>query len=271
MKSRLTITLPDTLLQQIDGLVDKETIRNRSHAIEHLIRKSLSPQVSCVMILAGGKREHAIHPLLQEINGEKLLHILLKHVQIYGIKQVIFCLPDGFKKIEEICGDGKKLGVQISYSYEKKPLGTAGALKKAAHHLKTENPFLVIHADVLTDIKLDEVFDFHLKESATATIVVKPKVDAHEYGQVYIQGNRITTFSESSATSGISIINTGLYILNPSVFDSIPTGKESFLEADLFPALAKKNQLRAYFFQGIWHNVSSKKNFDEARLSWSKR
>lgn len=271
MKSRLTITLPDSLLTQIDDLVDKQTIRNRSHAIEHLVRQSLTPQITTAMILAGGGKHPEKNPLLTEIDGEVLVGLLLKQLNQYGIKHCIICLQKNDSEIRKFAGDGKLFGVTIEYSYESTPLGTAGALKKAEPLLQNDGPFLVIHGDVLTDIKLDAVFDFHLQEGAQATMIVKPKLGTKQFGQVSIQGNRITTFSETGTDSGISIINTGVYVLNKEVLQLIPEKKNTFLETDIFPLLAKKDQLRAYFFQGFWYDISKPGQYQEAVSNWSKR
>lgn len=268
MKSRLTITLPDNLLTQVDDLVDKQTIRNRSHAIEHLIRQSLSPQVTTALILAGGKKNTGQNPLLKPINGEVLLVQMVKHLNQYGIKRVVLCVNKNDTELEDFCNDGKQLGVSVEYSYEKNSLGTAGALKQAEKFLKNDNPFLVIHGDILTDIKLDEVFAFHLQEATQATVIVKPKLGKKQYGQVFIQGNRVTTFSETGEDSGISLINTGVYVLNKDVLQLIPAKKLSFLENDIFPHLAKKNQLRAYFFQGLWYDISTTAQYTEAVSDW---
>jgi mannose-1-phosphate guanylyltransferase len=102
-------------------------------------------------------------------------------------------------------------------------------------------------------------------------MIVKPKLSTKLYGQVSIQGNRITTFAEAGTESGISFINTGVYVLNWEVLQTIPSKKSTFLESDIFPTLAKKNQLRAYFFQGLWYDVSTPEQHDEAVSNWSKR
>lgn len=267
MKSRLTITLPDTLLTQVDDLVDKQTIRNRSHAIEHLIRLSLSPKISTAVILAGGKKELAEHPLLKQINGETLLLQMIQHLEQYGIKHFVICTAHSNTALVTYL-KSISLNVSVDFSYEKSPLGTAGALKQAEKYLQNDNPFLVIHGDILTDIKLDEVFDFHLEESTQATVIVKPKLAMKEYGQVFIQGNRVTTFSETGTDSGISLINTGVYVLSKEVLGLISAQKPSFLETDIFPHLAKKNQLRAYFFQGLWYDISTPAQYQAAVSDW---
>ena len=271
MKSRLTITLPENLLKQIDQLVDKQVIRNRSHAIEDLIRQSLSTQVSTAIILAGGKHHGLDHSLRRSVSGAPLLSHILHHLYQYGIKRTIICLHKDDASIEEEFGTGATLGMKIEYSYETKSLGTAGALKNAEKLLPNDDPFLVIHGDVLTDINLDELCNFHLEEGSKATMVVKPKLGTREYGQVVIQGNRITTFSETGSDSGISVINTGVYILDPEALKVIHLDKVSNLEADIFPALAKKNQLRAYFFQGFWYDISTEARYTEAVTAWNNR
>lgn len=271
MKSRLTITLPENLLQQVDNIVDKQTIRNRSHAIEHLIRQSLSTQVTTAIILAGGKHHGLDHSLRRQVSGAPLFSHLLQHLYQYGIKRTIICLHKDDQSLEAEFGGAAAMGMKLEYSYEAQPLGTAGALKNAQKLLTNEDPFLVIHGDILTDIHLDELCKFHLEEGSKATMVVKPKLGTREYGQVYIQGNRITTFSETGTESGISVINTGVYILNPEVLQMITVGKKTNLEEDIFPVLAKKNQLRAYFYQGFWYDISSEEQYTEAIAAWDER
>lgn len=268
MKSRLTITLPETLLKYVDQLVDKQTIRNRSHAIEHLIRQSLSPQVQTAIILAGGKYSGAEHPLMKLIGEQTLLHQISHHLIQSGIKHFIFCLKKSdttlAKSAQEVIGSA----ATVQFSYEEQPLGTAGALKKAQSLLPNEYPFLVLHSDILTDMRIEDICAFHLEQSSKVTMVVQPKLGEKQYGQVFIQGNRITTFSKTGADSGISVINTGVYVINPEVLSLIPAGKRTDLESDIFPQLAKKNQLRAFFFQGLWFDISTDSQYKEACLSW---
>lgn len=271
MKSRLTITLPENLLKQVDQIVDKQTIRNRSHAIEHLIRQSLSTQVSTALILAGGKHHGLDHSLRRTVSDQPLFSYILQHLYQFGIKRTIVCLHEDDKSLEAEFGTGAAIGMKLEYSYEKSPLGTAGALKNAEKLLSNEDPFLVIHGDILTDIHLDELCKFHLEEGSKVTMVVKPKLGTQEYGQVVIQGNRITTFSETGSDSGISVINTGVYILNPEVLQMIKVGEKSNLETDIFPLLAKRNHLRAYFFQGFWYDISTERLYDEAVSVWNNR
>lgn len=269
MKTRLTITLPPDLLKTIDSLVDKKTIRNRSHAIEHLVRQSIGAQITTAVILAGGTGTDAKNPLLKKIGDSFLFFHQVEHLKKYGIKTIVVCLHTSDKKLSTILGDGTGQGVNIEYSFEDTKLGTAGTLKKASTLLKTESAVVVIHGDVLTTIALDELIEFHLEEEAAVTLAVKPKLGKRELGQVYLQGNRVTTFAKNGIDSEISIINTGVYIISYEVINSITSQAPLFLEADVFPKLAEENKLRAFIFQGIWYDISTEDQYLQAQKKWS--
>ncbi|MDQ5950932.1 MAG: mannose-phosphate guanylyltransferase / phosphomannomutase [Patescibacteria group bacterium] len=267
MKTRLTITLPPDLLKTIDAFVDKKTIRNRSHAIEHLVRASISSQINTAVILAGGNKKSKQNPLLKKIDDKELFIHQVSHLKQYGIKTVIVCLNESDKYIETIFGDGKDLGVRILYSFESITLGTAGTLKKASKLWSNQSAIVVLHGDVLTTIALDELIAFHQSEEADITLAVKPRIGKRELGQVYLQGSRVTSFTKNSVESEISIINTGVYIISPSVLETLSTKTATYLETDVFPKLADDNKLRAFIFQGIWYDIST----DEQHLLAQKR
>ncbi len=268
-KSRLTITLPTELLKRVDRLVDGNEVRNRSHAIETLIRKSLKPTVTTAVIIAGGRDKRAEVPLLKKIAKRPLLSIALENLKNYGIAEVIICAGFYEEQIKQVVGDGSGLGVAITYVPEPKPLGTGGAIKKAEAHLQG-NPFLVIHGDVLSDINLRDFINFHLREDTLVTLGVKPRMSEENYGQAFLQGNKIIKFMEKGASEGISIVNTGIYIVKPKVLEMIPAGKRTSMEADIFPKLVEMGELSAFVFQGLWYNVSKQQDHKEASERWRK-
>jgi len=264
---RLTVTLPKELLDKIDALVDGFHVRNRSHAVERLVASSLKPSLETAVILAGGKLNKNKTPL-KKINDQYLLSLMLEELKQYGIKKVIFCAG------EELCdevflrfGDGQTLGIELVYSKENEALGTAGALK-FAHHLLPKMPFLVVHGDVLTKINLHDFMEFHIREAGLATIAVKPRLSERSFGRVLLQGNKITDFLSTGGSAGISIVNTGLYVIDDKVLGLIKPNNRVFLETDIFPKLAKKGLLNAFIFQGLWYDVSSKETTLQASKEW---
>lgn len=265
-KSRLTITLSKDILDRVDGLVDHKSIRNRSHAIEHLLSQSLTPTVKSAVILTGGK--HALQqPLLKTIGRGTLCTVIVNHLKKFGIKHLVICPGRSADYLQAKYQTGQTLGVTIDYSLEPRPLGTAGAIKQAQQYLDN-NPFLVIHGDILTTLNLQDFIDFHFHENTLATIAVKPRLGEKKYGQVFMQGNKISRFLDTSNDRGISIINTGLYVLKPQMLDNIQPNTTTTLETDIFPKLAESGELSAFIFQGLWYNISTQAQYQEAVKRW---
>ncbi|MGB3563269.1 MAG: sugar phosphate nucleotidyltransferase [Thermoanaerobaculia bacterium] len=269
-KSRLTITLPPDLVQRLDRMIDHQTVRNRSHAIELLIRQGLMPEVTTAIVLAGGEHQGIGNPALAPVGGQALILLTLRHLVGFGIRNVLLLAGRSEPEIREVLGSGQGLGLTIQYLEEERPLGTAGALKSAEPHLP-DSPVLVVHGDVLTDIDIGELITFHLSEGCLATMAVKPRNAEKECGQVMLQGNRITDFYDNGKEQGISIVNTGLYVLQPEVFGMIEEGKESRLETDVFPTLARMGELSAFFFQGIWYDIRNEENYQRAKARWQQK
>jgi mannose-1-phosphate guanylyltransferase/phosphomannomutase len=266
-KARLTITLDKDLLRQVDKMIDHISIRNRSHAIESILRESLNPSVTTAIILAGGKIAANSHPALLPIDDKELIFITLEHLANHGIRRIFLLAGSTEPSFRNILGENGIYGVAIHYVSEEQPLGTAGAVKAIENQLYHE-PFLVIHADVLTNINLADFITFHKQEKTLATIAVKPRDAEKKYGKVMLQGNRITQFLEKEKSNGISIINTGVYILQPEVLNLIELGRPAQFEIDIFPKLAAIKELSAFLFQGIWFDISDSESYLGARKRW---
>jgi NDP-sugar pyrophosphorylase family protein len=269
-KARITITLPPQLLGQIDGIIDGETIRNRSHAIEHLVRRSLEPQVTTAAILAGGRVGRETFPALLSINGTTLINITLAHLATHGIETIYILAGDSQEQLRQLLGNGGSFGVSLRYIREDRPRGTLGAVKLIEEEIGSA-PLLVMHGDVLTDIDLTEFFRFHKREGTLATVAVKPRQAERKYGKVMMQGNRITEFLDTSQSEGISIINTGVYLLQPEALRLVTADALAHFEVDLFPRLAELGELSAFLFQGIWFDISEGESYRLARERWASK
>lgn len=257
-KQRLTITLSASILKKVDQYIDGVQIRNRSHAIESLLEQTLTPTIDTAVVLAGGVRStEGEISALKKISGRYVLAIALDALREVGITRVIICAGSATEAIQAVFGTGSQWGVTLRYTSEPQPLGTAGALKLAEPFLHEGTSFFVIHGDILSDLDFRALLEFHLNEDALATIVVKPALGDTKYGHVYLKGNRIDQFLDSSEKKGISIINTGMYLLKTDVLSLIPPNKKLFLEQDIFPRLAQQGELSAFVFQGFWRDVVS--------------
>lgn len=267
-KARVTITLPHSVLRSVDKLVASSSLSNRSFAIEQLLKQSLKPKFATAAFLAGGRSTKQLAPF-KKIHGQYAFALMVKQIKNYGLTRIIVCLPkERHGQFVQAFGHGEGFGVDIEYSVESKQLGTAGALKKAQDLLRSE-PFLVMHGDVLTNINFQDFIQFHNREDVPATIAVKPRLGERKYGQIFMQGNKIVKFLKVGTDKGISIINTGMYVLNPSIFSMIPSNQYSLLEKDVFPVLAERGRLSAFIFQGQWFDLSNPDQLKLAEKNWN--
>jgi NDP-sugar pyrophosphorylase family protein len=269
-KQRLTITLSPEVLDQVDAAIDNQGLGNRSHAIEVLLRKALAPVVDTAVVLAGGDHSEGLNPALATIDGQALICLTIGHLSRFGIRNVVVVAGDDIDRIESLVGDGHSIGVSVTYIREGQPLGTAGALKLAAAAL-ARGPFMVVHGDVLTNMDARDFVEFHHGAGTLATIAVKPRRSERTYGRVTIQGTRVTDFDAGGAAEGISIVNTGLYIMQPQVLNLIDDAGPSMLEDQLFPLLAGMGELTAFVFQGLWYDVRDPDRQKLAESEWRQR
>lgn len=274
-RERLCITIKKELLKKIDRfLVFEEKIRTRSHAIEYLLSKALSPTLKRAFVLAGG-RGIKMRPFTYEMpktmlsaKGRPILDHIFELLRNNGIREVILLVGSKGDKIRSHFGDGSHFGVKISYLEEEKPSGTAVPLKKAKDLLKDE-PFLLIYGDVLAKINLKEMMDFHEESKALATMAVTSVEETGDWGVVNLRGNRITSFIEKPKKPGLShLVNAGIFILEPEVLNHIPTKKFSRLETDVFPKLVKEDKVAGYIFEGQWFDVGTPKTYERAIKEW---
>ena len=160
-------------------------------------------------------------------------------------------------EIMEYFGDGSDFGVSITYFVEETPLGTAGSVKSALGFL--DDTFLVISGDAMTDIDLSDAVEFHKKNAADATLVLK-KVDVPlEYGVVVTDTDgKIIRFIEKPTWGEVvsDMVNTGIYILEPDVFRYGPQDGPFDFSCDLFPKLMhEKKRLYGYNAEGYWCDI----------------
>ena len=274
MKERITITLDDELIKQIDKRTDGNLIKNRSQQIELLLKKSLGADIPRKAVLLIGGKGTRLRPLtykvpkaLLEVNGKTVIENLFDLLKKYGIRDIILCVGYLKEKIENYLGDGSKFGVNITYIEEDKPLGTAGPLKLAKQYLNSS--FIASNGDELKDINIPRMFRLHKRKNALATVALTSVPDPIQYGVAKVDGSRILEFIEKPKPEEApsNLINAGFYILDPKVIDLIPDGF-SMLETDIFPQLAKKGRLRGFPFQGQWFDIGDLQRYETAKKRW---
>ncbi|MFA5797525.1 MAG: nucleotidyltransferase family protein [Candidatus Woesearchaeota archaeon] len=273
MKERVTLTIDGELLTRVDECVDGVKIKNRSHAVELFLMKAFSSnRPRKAVILAGGVRDVKYPPKgPQSLLIVKKKSVLLWNIELlknHGVKEIMLCITGESSKIREHCGDGSSLGIKISYSMQEDALGTAGSLK-AVSEFFTETT-IVLNADELKNIDLDDMYEFHKDGSKACTIALTTVDDPSYYGVALMNGTKIITFIEKPAklAAPSNLINAGLYIVEPEVLNYIPDGF-STIEQDVFPKLAAQEKLYGYIFSGQWFPTKNPLLLDQARQEWN--
>ena len=217
------------------------------------------------VILAGGKgtRLYPItsrvpKPMVSLFNKPVLEHaieLLKKH----DIRDIIITLAYKADQIIDYFGGGSKWGVNIQYSLEDTPMGTAGGLRRLQPLLK--DTFLIISGDAVTDLDLSTALDFHKKKSAIATMLLYEVDNPAQFGIVESdRSGKITRFVEKPRASEAftHTINTGIYVLEPEVITYIPYDTAHDFSRNVFPRLLQNQEpFYAVHTEGYWCDVGS--------------
>jgi NDP-sugar pyrophosphorylase family protein len=271
MKERVTLTIEEGILKELDSLVDGSNIKNRSHAVELMLLKSLGHnRPKKALILAGGSLSNTyknIPRAMVRIKGKPLLEYNINLLKRYGITDIIIAIGEKGELIKNYFASGSLLGVKITYIEEAHPLGTSGPLLLAKPYL-TET-FVMLNGDELKNVDILDMYSYHRNNKGLATIALKTMDDPRNYGIVLMNGNKIVTFVEKPDKNEAlsNLINAGFYILEPEIIKLVPDGFGK-LEQDLFPKLARENKLFGYVFSGQWFDTNTKQDLERAEIEW---
>lgn len=274
MKERITITLDENLISQIDKRIDGVDIKNRSQEIENLLSESLGTNIPSKAVLLVGGKGTRLSPLtdktpkaLLEVHKKAVTEHIFDLLKKHGIRDIVLCVGHLKDRIKDYFGDGSNFGVNITYVEEDEPLGTAGPLKLAKKYLK--DSFIVSNGDELKNINIPRMFRLHKRKDALATIALTTVEDPSHYGVARLDGSRIVEFVEKpkKEEAPSNLINAGFYIMEPEVIDMIPDGF-SMLEKDVFPKLAKLGRLRGFPFAGQWFDIGTIERYKMAEKQW---
>jgi len=225
------------------------------------------------LILAGGKgtrlRPLTVYtpkPIVPFLNRPFLLY-QIEILQRAGIEDITLSLSYQPDKIEHILGDGSDYGVRLRFVTEPSPMGTGGAYKFAANDIRETT--VVLNGDILTDLDISKVIEFHRSKKAVATIVLAPVENPSAYGLVETDADgKVLCFCEKPTTEELAslttnTINAGIYILEPEVLDLIPEGKNHSFEYNVFRDLLN-NQKPFYAYilgETYWRDIGNPESY----------
>ena len=216
------------------------------------------------LILAGGYATR-LRPLscskpklLFPIVGVPLIDVMLDWMKSAGVTEVILAVNHLADRLKTEIGE-KRRGLDVLYSVEREPLGTGGPLRLAKSLLGSDDPFLVLNGDIVSNLDLRQMIKDHEdNDNVEATIALVEVPDPTPYGLVRMrEDRRIKLFDEKTKNvDGPGTVNAGVYILSPEVLEKIPDGGMVSIERQVFPKLAKDNLMQGWIHHGgYWYDM----------------
>ena len=259
-KTKISITINEKILKDIDSIIDNIYIRNRSQAIEHLAKNSLGENKAAV-ILIGGNEEHlkisgmGYRPTAK-VKKSTVIELAVKKLRENNFKAIfIVARHNLLTRLFEILKDGSNYGVKMSYIEEKTSNGTADSLRLLKG--KISSNFLVVYGDIIfSKINIDELWSDHIKQNAIATIMLTTSSKPGEKGTVKVEGNKVLAFTQKSKKSDIYLVFSPMFVAEPQIFEY----SGSSLELDVFPELAEKGLLNGHLSSEKEVHIHSKKD-----------
>ncbi|MEZ4706686.1 MAG: nucleotidyltransferase family protein [Caldilineaceae bacterium] len=235
------------------------------------------------LILAGGLGMRLRSALgdkpkpMAPINAKPFIEYQLEFLKGYGIRDFIFCVCYLRKQIQDYFHDGGKWGVQIQYSVEDEPLGTAGAIKQSKHLI--DYPILVLNGDSFLKLNIAELINFHEQKrydighsKYLGTIALATTHASCDYGIVQLDAkNNIVGFVEKFAgKTGKPIlpqlINSGIYLLEANFFEHIPANEKISLEKQTIPKVLNRGYIiGGYATSGYFIDIGTPERYEQAR------
>jgi len=240
-KEKIAISIDKAILSLIDSKKDGSKIRSRSQAIEYFLRKGLEEETitTAVLMLKGSQQDVA----LKSFKGSTLIKNQIEFFSKVGIRKIYLVTQNASKELREELRD------TIVEIIEKEARGNASVLLALKGKLKTN--FIVMSGDTFNDFDLLKMISKHQRLNKLATMGLMTREKASDYGTAILDGDFIVDFREKTNVLSSHIVNAGIYIFKPEVFELIDG---TSLEKDLFPKLAKIRALVGVFTYGEYEH-----------------
>ena len=231
------------------------------------------------IVLAGGEGTR-LRPLtttrpkpLMPIADRPCIDYVLRSLVEAGIKKIIIATHHLSDKLIKSIGDGLEYDASIVYSFEETPAGTAGAVKRVEEFI--DGTFVVAMGDIVADVDIGSLVDFHRERNAAATIALTEVEDPSQYGVAAInEKGRIQRFQEKPKREEAfsRFVNAGIYVLEKRVVEFIPEGEMFDFSKNLFPMLlSKRIPLYGMQITGVWMDIGRPADLMRANIEMVNR
>jgi dTDP-glucose pyrophosphorylase len=225
----------------------------------HLLRELIGSveRPNWAVLMAGGKGTR-LQPLTNglpkpmiQVAGRPILERLVLHLVGYGIRRIFLSINYLGEMVEAYFGDGSQYGCSIEYLREGRPLGTGGSLALLPE--VPEHPLIVMNGDLVTGLNVDELLAFHIKAGNVVTLGIREYCHTIPFGVVETKDDRIRHISEKPTYSWK--VNTGCYVLDPSLISRVPKNTECTILTLIENALNRGESIGAYTVTQDWIDI----------------
>ncbi|MBS3113406.1 hypothetical protein J4418_04965 [Candidatus Woesearchaeota archaeon] len=244
MKRKISITVDDQILRQIDKISERKGI-NRSRYIEILLKKDFEDIP--VLILTSKGKIGDLYKSLIEFNGKKLIDHQIKYLK----RQDFFNI--NVATDSEPVKDYVKLNYKtVNVLFEEERLTSSGSIKRWGSQLGKE--FLVMHGDVLAGVELKQLVAFHKENKSDMTLVLKTMNPFNKYGVAVLEGSTVKKFTEKPQNSDSHLCFTGISIFTRQALDKIDETEHYTTQ------LNKIDYKHGYIFEGFWKRFETEED-----------
>ncbi len=239
----------------------------------------MAPGARQAIVLVGGEGTR-LRPLtnsrpkpLLPVLGRPCVEYMLQSLASAGVEEIILSCGYRSEAVEKAFGRGEGLGIDVSFSYEDHPMGTAGAVKLLESKLDPTS--IIVYGDTLMDIDLARVVDSHLRNKAMVTIALTEVERPTEFGIVGLDDNcRIVRFKEKPRQEEVfsNLINAGIYVMQKEAMAYVPEATKFDFSKNLFPKLMEAGRpLFGSRLSGMWKDIGRPSDLLDANLRMAER
>jgi dTDP-glucose pyrophosphorylase len=200
-----------------------------------------------------------------KVGDRPILEQTMERLINSGFNRFYFAVNYKSEVIENHFGDGSQWNVNIDYLREPERLGTAGALSLLP---QTDEPFLVMNGDIVTDLDFGKFLQFHVAEGAAATVSVNQQQMQVQYGVVEFEGTTVKRIIEKPFH--VFFISAGIYALNPECLEKIPQKQYLDMPSLLSQMIDQGQKVSAYSIHGYWKDIGAIQDLEQARRDFKK-
>ncbi|MBN1522291.1 MAG: NDP-sugar synthase [Candidatus Aureabacteria bacterium] len=203
---------------------------------------------------------HIPKPLLP-VGNITLLDFHIRRLADAGIKEIVINTHHLHRKVKRYLARSKHKGVRLHVLFEKRILGTGGAIKNAEKILRG-SPFVVVNSDVVYDFDLGKIIKAHARSSGIATMVLR-ETGVKALQRVKIEKGYVVSIGRSfPSEKGRRKLFTGIHVINPDIFRYMPKAAFFCINSDVYrDVLHTKDRIKAYLASGYWQDMGLPENY----------